>query len=83
MYPNINFSIKKEKCCCLPFLDVNIFREYEKFAISVYTKKPYSGVYINFKTFIPEIYKISLLKSLLFRCFSLCSNFTKFHMEIF
>ena len=29
----------------------------------------------NFKSFIPETYKIGLIKSLLFRCFSLCSGF--------
>ena len=37
---NISFSIEKEKDGCLPFLDVNIFRENEKFATSVYTKRP-------------------------------------------
>ena len=32
--------------------------------------------------FIPETYKIGLIKSLLFQCFSLCSDFIKFHHEI-
>ena len=81
-HPNINFSIEKEKDSCLPFLDVNIFRENEKFATNVCRKKTFSGVYTNFKSFIPETYKISLIKSLLFRCFSLCSDFIKFHHEI-
>ena len=31
------------------------------------------------KSFIPEIYKIGLIKSLLFWYFSLCSDFIKFH----
>ena len=48
-HPNINFSIEKEKDGCLPFLDVNIFRENEKFAINVYRKKTFSGVYTNLK----------------------------------
>ena len=48
-HPNINFSIKKEKDSCSPFLDVNIFRENEKFATNVYRKKTFSGVYRNFK----------------------------------
>ena len=38
-HPNINFSIEKEKDGCLPFLDVDIFRENEKFATNVYRKK--------------------------------------------
>ena len=81
-HPNIQFSIEKEEDGCLPFLDVNIFRENDKFATNVYRKKTFSGVYTNFKSFIPETYKIALIKSLLFRCFSLCSDFIKFHHEI-
>ena len=81
-HPNINFSIEKEKVGCLPFLDVNIFRENEKFATNVYRKQTFSGVYTNFKSFIPVTYKIGLIKSLLFRCFSLCFDFIKFHHEI-
>ena len=37
-HPNINFSIEKEKDGCLPFLNVNIFRENEKFVTNVYRK---------------------------------------------
>ena len=81
-HPNIKFSIEKEEDGCLPFLDVNIFRENDKFATNVYRKKTFSGVYTNFKSFIPETYKIGLIKSLLFRCFSFCSDFIKFHHEI-
>ena len=81
-HPNIKFSIEKEEDGCLPFLDVNIFRENDKFATNVYRKKTFSGVYTNFKSFIPETYKIGLIKSLLFRCFGLCSDFIKFHNEI-
>ena len=42
----------------------------------------FSGVYTNFKIFITETYKIGLIKSLFFWCFSLCSGFIKFHHEI-
>ena len=81
-HPNIKFSIEKEEDGCLPFLDVNIFCENDKFATDVCRKKTFSGVYTNFKSFILETYKIGLIKSLLFRCFSLCCDFIKFHHEI-
>ena len=81
-HPNIKFSTEKEEDGRLPFLDINIFRENDKFATNVYRKKTFSGVYTNFKSFIPETYKIGLIKSLLFWCFSLCSDFIKFHHEI-
>ena len=50
--------------------------------INLQLKKTYSGVYTNFKSFNPETYKIGLIKSLLFLCFNLCSDFIKFHHEI-
>ena len=81
-HPNINFSIVKEKDVCLPFLDVNILCENKKFATNVYRKKTFSWVYTNFKSFIPETHKIGLIRALLFRCFSLCSDFIKFHHDI-
>ena len=76
---NINFSLEKENEGRLSFLDVNIFREKGKFVTNVYRKKTFSGVYTNFDSFIPETYKTGLIKSLLFRCFNLCSDF---HHEI-
>ena len=81
-HPNIKFSIEKEEDDCLPFLDVNIFHENYKFVTNVYRKKTFSGIYTNFTSFIPETYKIGLMKSLLFRCFSLRSDFIKFYHEI-
>ena len=67
-HPNIIFSIEKEKDGCLPIVDVNIFLEKNKFATDVYRRKIFRGVYTKFKIFIPETYKIGLIKSLLFRC---------------
>ena len=32
-HPNIKFSIEKDQDGCLPFLDINLFRENQKFAI--------------------------------------------------
>ena len=78
---NINFSLEKEKDGCLPFLDVNIFRENGRFATNVYRKKKFNGIYTNFKRFMPETYKIYVIKSLLFRCFSLCSDFIRLHHD--
>ena len=79
--PNIKFSKEKDKDVCLSFLNVNIFRENEKFPTDVYRKKTFCGIYANFKNFLPETYKIDLIKSL-FPCFSLCSDIIKFHHEI-
>ena len=81
-HPNINFLLEKENNGHLSFLDVNFFCEKGKFVTNVYRKKTFSGVYTNFDSFISETYKTGLIKSLLFRCFNLCSDFVKFHHEI-
>ena len=81
-HPNIKFSIVKEEDGRLPFLDINIFRGNDKFATNVYRKKTFSGFYINLKSFIHETYEIRLIKSLLFWCFSLYSDFINFDHEI-
>ena len=46
--------MEKEEEGCLPVLDINIFRENDTLATNVYRKKTFSGVYANFKSFIPE-----------------------------
>ena len=79
-HPNINFSLEKENDGRLSFLDIIIFHEKGKFVTNA--KKTFSGVYTDFNSFIPEIYKTDLIKSLLLRCFNLCSDFVKFHHEI-
>ena len=79
---NINFSIEKEEHGRLAFLDINIFRENDNFATNIYGKNTFSGVYTNLKSFMHEACKFGLIISLLFRCFSLCSDFIKFHREI-
>ena len=53
-----------------------------KFVTNVYHKKTCSSVYTDFNKLIPKTYKTGLIKSLLFRYFSLYSEFVKFHHEI-
>lgn len=72
-HANINFSLEKEIDGCLSFSDINVFREKGKFATSVYRRKAFSDVYSNFNSFVPETYK-PLIKSLLFRCFSIAKE---------
>ena len=49
---------------------------------SVYRKPTFTGVFTNFQSFIPDIYKRGLIETLLHRSFRLCSNYENFHWEI-
>ena len=81
-HPNIRFTYELEENNTLPFLDVTVFRDADKFSSSVHRKDTFSGVYTNFKSFMPETYKRGLVSTLLYRGFMICSSFQSLHEEI-
>ena len=78
---NINFLLEKENDGSVSFSNVNIFHKKGKHVTNFYQIKNFSSVSTNFNCFIPETNKTSLIKAM-FRCFSLCLDFVKFHYEI-
>ena len=56
-HPNARFKFEIEKQNSFSFLDINIIRNTEKkaFETSVYRKSTFSGIFTNFKSFIPMI----------------------------
>ena len=66
-HKNIKFTSEIEKNGSLSFLDIKISRENNKFVTSVYRKPTFSGVFTNFESFIPDIYKHALTETLLHR----------------
>ena len=81
-HSSISFSFEAENCNKMSFLDVEISRENDKFAISVYRKPTFSGVYTHFDSFVPLPFKFSMIFTIIHRCFQLCSNYNKFHLEL-
>ena len=78
----MKFSFEEENNGKLSFLDVEVSRERNKFATTVYRKPTFSGVYTHFDSFLPTKYKFSMIYTFVFRCFSICSNWTNFHDEL-
>ena len=81
-HENINFTSELEKEGKIPFLDMLIDRSSGQIVTSIYRKPTFTGVYSHFTSFLPSIDKFGLLYTLLFRTFTLCSNFKLFHLEI-
>ena len=81
-HPTMNFTSEAELDNYLPFLDVQVTRTAGKFITSIYRKPTYSGVYTNYNSFLPLIYKVNLISTLLFRIYTLCSNWSLIHTEI-
>ena len=79
---NMSFSMETEKENKLSFLDVEVIRKQGKFTTTIYRKPTFSGVYSNFETFLPSVYKFGMVHTLVYRCFRICSNWTQFHTEL-
>ena len=80
-HQNMNFTHEVEKNNSLAFLDVLVTRE-GTFRTSLYRKPTFSGLYSNFKSFMPDSYKKGLIFTLLHRAFVLCCDWNKFHEEV-
>lgn len=56
-HPIIKFTIEKETKNCLPFLDTRAIRNVDRYVTSIYHKKKFSGVYLNWKSLTARKYK--------------------------
>ena len=66
----------------MSFLDVEISQENGKFVTTVHRKPTFSAVYTHFESFLLSTQKFGMLYTLVYRCFALCSDWSKFHGEI-
>ena len=73
------FTSESELDNNMSFLDVWVEREGSTIVTSFYRKSTFSGIYSHFDSFVS--YKFGLVSILVFRCFSICSGMSKFHLE--
>ena len=78
----MKFTYETENDNKLAFLDVLVSREGGKFTTSLYRKPTFSGLYSNFMSFMPILYKKGLIKTLFYRAFMLCCDWNRFHKEV-
>ena len=79
---NIKFTVEKESDGTLPFLDVFLTRNGNHITTSIYRKPSFTGLGLNFLSFVPETFKINAIKTLLYRCYHLSSDWLAVHTEI-
>ena len=79
---DISFTIENEKDNRMSFLGVNIIRDQGKFTTSVYREPTSRKIYTHFDNFLPSTYKIGMIPVLIYRCFRIRSDWTKFHLEL-
>ena len=71
---NISFSMETEKENELSFLDIEVICEQGEFTTTICQKPTFSGVYSNFESFLPSVYKFGMVYTLVYICFCICSN---------
>ena len=81
-HSNIKFTIENEVDGKLPFLDILLTKNNNKISTSVYRKPTFTGLGINFLSFVPEQFKENAIKTLVYRCYNICSDWQAIHNEL-
>ena len=79
---NMSFSMEPERRNKFSFLDIEVIPEQGKFLTTIYCKPTFSGVYSNFESFLPSVYKLGMVYTLVYRCVRICSDWKMFHSEL-
>jgi hypothetical protein len=81
-HPNIRFTIEMEKNKRIPFLDTVVTRTQQGYRTSLYHKKTFTGVYLNWTSLTSRKYKIGLIKCLCDRIWKICDRVEDRELEI-
>ena len=80
-HKNIKFTYEKQIDNKLPFLDILISNN-ENLQTSVFHKKTYTGLLLNYFSFVPDSYKYGLIKTLIDRMYRINSTWTSFDNDL-
>ena len=73
--------MEMEQDSTLPFLDVLVSRKHNSFETSVFRKRTFTGLSCHFLSSEPKIHKINTIKTLIYRCYHVCSTYLNFSTE--
>ena len=74
----IQFTCEEEKDEMISFLDVKIRRNQQQltpFTTNIHRKEIFTGLLINWSSYVPKTYKVSALSSMVYRRIKICSTF--------
>lgn len=76
---NTEFTCDTENNGSISFVDVTVTRNNNQLHTAVYRKPTFTRFGINYLSFIPQLFNINAIKTLLYRCYALSSNWFAFH----
>ena len=82
LHDNISFTCERSVNDTMPFLDVQLSFTDNIITTAVYRKNTFTGRLLNYKSIAPKIWKIGLIKTMIYRAYHLSSSWKKFHEEI-
>ena len=74
LHSSLSFTIEEENNGQLPFLDVIVERCDSSFLTSVYRKPTFTGLYLDWHSFVPKFRKLNLIRCLSYRALNICSD---------
>ena len=80
-HPNIKFTLEPASNQTIPFLDC-LVTHTNSFKTQVYRKPTFTGLAINFNSFIYSKFKINSIRTLIHRAYHVSSTFSLFNKEI-
>ena len=82
IHHNIRFTMETENNDHLSFLDILVTRAGGKFSTGIFRKSTFTGLGLNYFSYCFNTFKLNSCKTLIFRAYSLCSNWLNFNKEI-
>ena len=80
-HPNISFTMEVEQNNKIPFLDVLISRDNNKFNSRIYRKPAFSGMGLSYFSHCVRKFKLISIKSLISRAYVICSSYYLLDLE--
>ena len=81
-HPNIEFTSEIEDENKISFLDIVVERENGHFSTSVFRKKTYTGLGLNYLSYSAYLFKVNSIGTLINRAYNICSDYCKFDIEM-
>ena len=81
-HENIKFTFEKERDNKLPFVDILINNNESDLQTLIFHEKTYTGLLLNYFSFVPNCYKLGLIKTLVDRMYRINNSWTGFDKDL-
>ena len=77
---NIEFTAEHELNNSLPVLDARSTKLDNKLVADAYRKDTFTGLGLNFFSYVPHLFKVNYMITLIYRAYSICNSWNNFDL---